>query len=170
MTTTTTTTFDSLQAGRTIQGSNPHGGDIFRTSLDRPWGPFSLPYNKYRVSFPRVKRPGRGVNHPPPSSAEIKEQVERYLHSPTEPSWSIKSQFLWSVCVCKRRQSVAFRYIWPADQISPLRERSCTARLVHISVRAVKCLWVRWPWFDSLQVGRVCSSPPARPTRLPMTT
>ena len=27
-------------------------------------------------SFPGVKRPGRGVDHPPPSGAEIKERVE----------------------------------------------------------------------------------------------
>jgi len=29
-------------------------------------------YNGYRVSLPRVKRLGRGVDHPPPSSAEVK--------------------------------------------------------------------------------------------------
>jgi hypothetical protein len=34
-----------------------------------------------------VKRPGRGVDHPPPSSAEVKEIVELYLHSPSGPSW-----------------------------------------------------------------------------------
>ena len=27
-------------------------------------------------SVPRVKRPGRGVNHPPLSSAEVKDRVE----------------------------------------------------------------------------------------------
>jgi len=27
-------------------------------------------------SFPEVKRPGRGVDHPPQSSAEVKEIVE----------------------------------------------------------------------------------------------
>ena len=27
-------------------------------------------------SFPGVKRPGRGVDHPTPSSAEVKERVE----------------------------------------------------------------------------------------------
>jgi hypothetical protein len=32
-------------------------------------------------SFPRVKRPGLGVEHPPPSSAEVKERVELYLCS-----------------------------------------------------------------------------------------
>jgi hypothetical protein len=35
----------------------------------------------YRVSFPGVKRPGRDVNHPPPSSADVKETVELYLYS-----------------------------------------------------------------------------------------
>jgi hypothetical protein len=39
----------------------------------------SLLYNGYRVSFPGVKRPGRDVKHPPPSSAEVKERVELYL-------------------------------------------------------------------------------------------
>jgi hypothetical protein len=29
-----------------------------------------------------VKRPGREADHSPPSSAEVKECVERYLHSP----------------------------------------------------------------------------------------
>jgi len=30
-------------------------------------------------SFPGVKRPGRGVNHPTPSSAEVKKRVELWL-------------------------------------------------------------------------------------------
>ena len=33
-------------------------------------------------SFQGVKRPGRGVVHSPPSSAEVKERVELYLYSP----------------------------------------------------------------------------------------
>ena len=41
------------------------GGEIFRTCPDRLWGPRSLLYNGYRVSLPGVKRPGRGVDHPP---------------------------------------------------------------------------------------------------------
>jgi hypothetical protein len=28
------------------------------------WGPLSLLFNGYHVSFPEVKRPGRGVDHP----------------------------------------------------------------------------------------------------------
>jgi hypothetical protein len=55
--------------------------EIFHTRPDRPWGPPSLLYNGYRVPFPRVKQPGRGVVHPPPCSAEVKERVELYIYS-----------------------------------------------------------------------------------------
>jgi hypothetical protein len=38
-------------------------------------------------SFPGVKWPGRGVDHPPPYSAEVKERVELYLYFTSGPSW-----------------------------------------------------------------------------------
>jgi hypothetical protein len=47
-----------LATGWTVRGSNPGGGDILRSRPDRPWGPSSLLYNGYRVSFPGVKRRG----------------------------------------------------------------------------------------------------------------
>ena len=40
-------------------------------------------------SFPAVKRPGRGVDHPPPSSAEDEGRVELYIYSPSGLSWSV---------------------------------------------------------------------------------
>jgi len=40
-------------------------------------------------SFPAVKRPGRGVDHPPTSSAEVKERVELYIYSISGPSWPV---------------------------------------------------------------------------------
>jgi len=73
----------------TVRGLNPGGGEIFRTRPYRPWGPPSLLYNGYCFSFPGVKRPGRGIDHPPPSSAEVKERVELYLYSSSVPSWPI---------------------------------------------------------------------------------
>ena len=36
-----------------------------------------------------VERPGRGVNHPPPSNAEVKKRVELYLHSSSGLSWHV---------------------------------------------------------------------------------
>ena len=40
-------------------------------------------------SFLGVKRPGRGVDHPPSSTAEVKERVELYVYSPFGPSWPV---------------------------------------------------------------------------------
>ena len=66
----------------------------FRVRPDRSWGPPSLLYNGYRVSFSEVKRTGRGVHHPPTSSAEVKERVEQYLDSRSEFSWPVSG---WSL-------------------------------------------------------------------------
>jgi hypothetical protein len=40
-----------------------------------------------RGSFHGVKRPGREADHSPPSSTEVKEWVELYLHFPNTTSW-----------------------------------------------------------------------------------
>jgi hypothetical protein len=42
-----------------------------------------------RGSFLGVKRLGCEADHSPPSSAEVKERVELYLHSPNTPSWRV---------------------------------------------------------------------------------
>jgi hypothetical protein len=61
-----------------------------------PGGPSSLLYNGYRVSFygggtggERIKRAGRGVNHPPTSNAEVKERADLYLYRPSGTSWPV---------------------------------------------------------------------------------
>jgi hypothetical protein len=54
-------------------------------------GPGAYPpsYTVGSGSFPGVKWPRRGVDHPPTPSAEVKEKVELYLYSPSGPSWPI---------------------------------------------------------------------------------
>ena len=57
-----------LATGWTVRGSNPGGGEIFYTCLDRLWGPTSLLYNGYRV-FPGGKKwPASNADPSPPSS------------------------------------------------------------------------------------------------------
>jgi hypothetical protein len=70
-----------LAIGWTVRGWNPGGGEIFRTRPDRPWGPPSL-YNGYRVTFQGVKRPGRGVDHPPHLAPRLKEE---YIYTSSPP-------------------------------------------------------------------------------------
>jgi hypothetical protein len=36
-----------------------------------------------------VKRTGRRVDYPPPSSAEVKRRVELYFYGPSQPSWPV---------------------------------------------------------------------------------
>jgi len=56
---------DALRGGRS--GNRiAVGREIFPIRPGRPWGPPSLLYNGYRVSFLGIKRPARGADHPPP--------------------------------------------------------------------------------------------------------
>ena len=59
-------------------------------------GPAAHPasYTLGTESFTGVKRPGRGVDHQPPSSAEVKERVELYIYSTSGPSWPLLGRTL----------------------------------------------------------------------------
>jgi hypothetical protein len=61
-----------LATGWTVRGSNPGGGEIFRTRPDRPWDPPSLQHNGYWV-FTGGK--AAVVLTPTPTNAEVKERV-----------------------------------------------------------------------------------------------
>ena len=66
-------------------GSESWGGENSRTHPDLPWGPSSLLFNGYWVSFSGIKRPGRGVNYPPPSSTDFKQRVQLNFYSLSGP-------------------------------------------------------------------------------------
>jgi len=63
-----------LVKGWTVRGSNPGGGEIFDPS--RPaLGLSQPPCTMGTGSFAGVKGPRRGLDHSPPSSAEVKERA-----------------------------------------------------------------------------------------------
>jgi len=64
-------------------------GARFTTSVQTGPGAHPASYTMGTVSFPRVKLPGHGIDHPLPSGAEVKERVELYLYSPFGPSWPV---------------------------------------------------------------------------------
>jgi hypothetical protein len=59
-----------LNTGWTVRGSNPGGGEVFRTRPDRPWGSPCLLYSGYWV-FSRGKAAGAWRCPPTPSRAEV---------------------------------------------------------------------------------------------------
>jgi len=64
------------------------GQDFLHLSKVAP-GAHPASYTMGTESFLGVKRLGRGNDHPPSSSAEVKETVELYLYSPSETSWPV---------------------------------------------------------------------------------
>jgi hypothetical protein len=76
----------SLLAGR----SGGRIGVRFSAPVQTGPGSHRASYTMGTGSFPGVKRPGLGVDHPPPSSAKVKETVELYIYSPSGPSWHLQ--------------------------------------------------------------------------------
>jgi hypothetical protein len=70
-------------------GMEARWGRDFPHPSGRTLGPTQSPIPWVPRLFPGVKRPGRGVEHPLPSSAEVKERVDLYPYSSTGPSWSV---------------------------------------------------------------------------------
>jgi len=68
-------------------GIESRWGERFSASVQTGPGSHPASYTMGTGSFPGVKRPGRGVDHPSPSSAEVKEGLELYIYSPSGPSW-----------------------------------------------------------------------------------
>ena len=65
-------------------------GARFSAPVQTDSGANPTSYTMDTGSFLGVKRPGRGVDHPLPSNAEVKERVELYVCSTSGPSWPVK--------------------------------------------------------------------------------
>ena len=68
-----------LATGWTVRESYPGGGEIFRT-VQTGLGVNPVYCKMGTESFPEVKRPGRGDDHTPTPSTEVKERVELYFY------------------------------------------------------------------------------------------
>jgi len=81
---------DSLRAGRSGDRIT-EGGGLARFSAPAQTGPGTQPASctMGTGSFPVIKRPGRGVDHPLSYSADVKERVALHLYSPSGSSWPV---------------------------------------------------------------------------------
>ena len=82
----------SVLAGRS--GNRIPVGATFSATVQTGPGAQPASYTVGTGSFPGVKRPGRGVDHPPPSSAEVEGRVELYICSPSGLSSSVLGRTL----------------------------------------------------------------------------
>jgi hypothetical protein len=75
-----------LTTSWTVRGSNPSGGRDFPHPSRSALGP-TQPPTEWVTG--QSNRPGRAVNHPPPSSFEVEKRVELYPYSSSGPSWPL---------------------------------------------------------------------------------
>ena len=64
-------------------------GIVFLHASRPALGPTQPPIQWVLGLYRGVKRPGRGVDNPPPSSAKVEGRVELYICSPSGPTWSV---------------------------------------------------------------------------------
>jgi len=83
------THFNLLKNHQGRSGDRIPTGARFSAPIQTGPGAHPTPFTMGTRSFPGVKWPGHGVDHPPPSSAEAKERVELYLYSTSGPSWPV---------------------------------------------------------------------------------
>jgi hypothetical protein len=77
----------TLRAGRS--GDRIPLGARFSAPIQTGPGAYPASCTMGTRSFSGVKQPGRGVDHPPPSSAKVNERIEVYLYSPSGSSWPV---------------------------------------------------------------------------------
>jgi hypothetical protein len=64
-------------------------GARFSAPIQTGPGTHPASYTTGTGSFPGIKRPVRGVDHPPPANAEVEGRVELCISSPSGLSWPV---------------------------------------------------------------------------------
>ena len=124
-----------MATGWTVQGSNPSGGEIFRTFPDWPWGPPSLLRNGYRVLPGGKERPGRDTDPSPPSSAVV---MKEWSYTSTPPMGR-------TACTepqCLYKGALYLTFTLPAASILEA-ERQLLRYLWHVDIK----YWFELTWF-----------------------
>jgi len=121
-------------------------GARFSVPVQPGSGAHTASYTMGTGSFPGVKRPGRGVDHPSPPSAEVKERVQLYLYSPSGSSWPV---IRWPLPLphifqkCKELTRNSRRQIGDTRQRSTLRTHNSavTCETCFYLELSARCAW-----------------------------
>jgi len=123
-------------------------GASFSSPIKNGPGAHPASYIMGTGSFPGLKRPWPGVDYPITSSAEVKETVELYLYSPSEPTWSVLGRnlpFLLHVGNCVSNQEVMLRMHTRVNCPNDCRDHEGNLKC-KISVKKLGSTLVRWKW------------------------
>ena len=80
--------------GLDVPGIEPRLGAKLFAPLQTDPGAHPASYTMATGSFRGIKQPGRGVDNPHLSSADVKERVEQYIYSSYGPSWTVLGSIL----------------------------------------------------------------------------
>jgi hypothetical protein len=116
-----------LWAGRS--GDRIPVGATFYPPVQTGPGAYPASYTMGTGSFPGVRRPEHGVDHPLPYSAEVKDRVYLCLYSPYGPSWPVLGWTLPLPWI----SSDYFYVTW---------NRSSSGEVVPMEIK--KCLWLHF--------------------------
>jgi hypothetical protein len=99
-------------------------------------------------SFPGVKRPGRGVDHPPQSSAEGKERVELYSTLPLLPLWAFMAcsrvNFTFTITIYILLYEPEFSTMTP---LMALASRVSLYDLINLNFSVFREVYLKWRKF-----------------------
>ena len=79
----------AIRYGLDGPGIESRWGRDFPHSVQTRPGAHPASYTMGTGSLPEVKRPGRGADHPPPPSTEVKGRIELYFYSLSGLSWPV---------------------------------------------------------------------------------
>jgi hypothetical protein len=85
-------------------------GARFSSSVHTGPGTYPVYCTMGTGSFPGVKRPGHGADHPPPSKCRGHERVELYLYSPSGHQWPVIGRTNQPTTTCKLKKYTVLRY------------------------------------------------------------
>jgi hypothetical protein len=114
-------------------------------------GAYQASYIISTRSFPGIKKPGRRVDHPTPSRAEVNERVYLYLNSPYGPSnlvqrWTLPFlTFLYIFVICTKYRICRFFRVTFLMFSFNSNLCTCTWYTVHLAPLIYLCSYCNCP-------------------------
>jgi hypothetical protein len=118
--------------GRAIRsGDQILVGARFSTPVQSGSGAHPASYTMGTRSFPGVKRPGSGGDHPPPSSIAVKERVGLYLYCPFGLPWPVLGWTSW---------------LWHYSCMKDTRHAMLKQKLLYFRTKIFNSMMQFWFW------------------------